>query len=81
MENNNELKLLLLNLTEDLIENTAINKELLDLLKDNNNKTDKIHSYVEVELSTSQQLKDFGFNVLANIAGNAIATPTIINLK
>lgn len=58
------------------------NQELLiQLLKINNNKTDTIYDVTIKDKSTEQQLKDFGMNVLANIAGNAINTPTIIKLK
>lgn len=65
-------------LKKEINENESL---LLELLKANNDHTKKIYEATVEDKSTSQQLKDFGMNVLANIAGNAISTPTIINLK
>ncbi len=77
---NDELKELLITLMEKLDENTQIERELLELLKQNNADTAKISDYVSVELTTEQQIKGFLINVGANIVGNSVRTPQIINL-
>ncbi|MEG1311738.1 MAG: hypothetical protein RSD47_07000 [Romboutsia sp.] len=63
-------------LIDMLDENTNIEKELLE----NNKETYKIKDYTDVQLSTEQQWKSFGLNILANVAGNTIKTPTFLNL-
>lgn len=64
-----------------LYDNTEYSKKLLELLEKNNIQTKDIHDYITVELSTEQQLKDFGLNIAANLLGNTVSVPTIINLK
>lgn len=78
---NDELKVLVEQLSKDLAENTAINKELLELLRVNNKHTDEVWKYVNIELSTEQQWKNFGANIAANLIGNSIAVPTIIDTR
>lgn len=92
---NLELQKRILDLEKKLDENTAINKQLislvqsntdynrqlLELLKLNNSHTKDIHDYITVELSTEQQLKDFGLNIAANLIGNTVDMPTVINLS
>ena len=78
---NEELKVLIEQLIEDLKVNTEINKELMLLLKTNNGHTKDIYDYVSVQLSPSQQAKDFLINVGANLVGNSITVPTIVNGK
>lgn len=64
-----------------LEENTEINKELLKLLKQNNIHTKEIYEYTTVQLSTEQQIKDFGINIAANLIGNSVTMPNIIDLQ
>lgn len=78
---NDELKVLVEQLSKDLAENTAINKELLELLRINNKHTDEVWRYVNVELSPEQQWKNFGANIAANLIGNSITVPTIIDTR
>ena len=71
---------LLENLSRAIEENTAINRELLELLKTNNKHTENINDYVTVQLSAEQQAKDFLINTAANLVGNAIQVPTLIRI-
>lgn len=68
-------------LMEALKENTELTKQLLELLKINNKKTIELHESVMAELTPEAQLKAFGYNTLANVIGNTVAVPTIINFK
>lgn len=92
---NTELRELLLQLQSELQKNTLINEELRMLIKDtkelnkemsimlkeNNHQTKAVYDYVQVQLSPEQELRDFLINTGANLVGNAIAVPTLINLK
>ena len=64
-----------------LTENTKQNRELLELLRQNNKHTSDIHDYITVQLSPEQQVKNFLLNVGANLAGNTITVPNIVNLN
>lgn len=68
-------------LMDAIKENTEINKELLKLLKQNNLHTKAVYDFVEVSLSPEQQTKDFLLNVGANLLGNSITVPTLVNLN
>lgn len=78
---NEELRILIEKLSKDLEENTAINKELLELLKINNARTNDVWRYVNVELSPEQQWKNFGYNIAANLVANTIESPTLIKIN
>lgn len=54
---------------------------LIKLLEVNNKHTKKIYDVTIQDKSSEQQLKDFGMNILANIAGNAVTVPQLINFK
>lgn len=58
------------------------NQELLiELLKTNNNHTKKVYEATVKDKSAEQQTKDFLMNVAANLVGNTIGVPNIINVK
>lgn len=65
-------------LHEELKENQEL---LIQLLKMNNSHTKHIYEATIKDKSAEQQLKDFAMNIAANIAGNAVCVPTLINLK
>lgn len=93
-KSNNELYDVLLEMKELVKENNKINNELIDLIKENTdisnelaemlkkniNETELIKGELEASLTPEQMAKDFGLNVLANIAGNAIKVPTFLNI-
>lgn len=56
-------------------------KFLIELLTINNKETNHIYKATIKDKSTEQQAKDFLLNLAANIAGNAVSVPQIINLK
>ena len=58
------------------------NQELLiELLRINNKHTKQVYEATIKDKSPEQQAKDFLLNVAANLAGNAVSVPTIINMK
>lgn len=78
---NDDLKILIETLIKELRENTETNNKLVAMLEENNAMTRNIHDYVGVELSATQQWKNFGYNVLANIAASTVNTPTIVDFS
>lgn len=77
----NEIHSLKADLTNIVNEVNENEKLLLELLKKNNNDTEKIHRAIIEDKSMEQQTKDFLLNVAANLAGNAIRTPVIIDIS
>lgn len=81
LEITNQLKNIedeLKNLKIEVNENETL---LISLLKLNNKHTEHIYNASIKDKSSEQQLKDFSLNVLANIAGNSIKSPILINLE
>lgn len=68
----------LVDLKKEVNENEQL---LIELLKTNNKQTKHIYEATIKDKSSEQQAKDFLMNVVANIAGNTIATPTLLNIK
>ena len=54
---------------------------LIELLRINNKHTKQFYEATIKDKSPEQQAKDFLLNVAANLAGNAVSVPTIINMK
>lgn len=75
----NEIKSLREDLTKLIRETNENEQLLLELLKKNNHDTERIQKAIIEDKSTEQQAKDFLLNIAANIAGNAIRTPVVID--
>lgn len=65
-------------LHQELKENQKL---LIELLSINNKHTKHIYEATVKDKSPEQQAKDFLLNVAANLAGNAVSVPTLINMK
>ena len=88
MEQVQSLKLILNELKEIREEYKQLHQELkenqeilIELLKINNKHTKEVYNATIKDKSPEQQAKDFLLNVAANLAGNAVAVPTILNMK
>lgn len=55
--------------------------EVLEKLNRVEKKLDHLYEHYERNHSSESDVRDFAINTLANIVGNAISTPTIINLN
>lgn len=55
--------------------------EVLEKLNRVEKKLDHLHEHYFRNHSSESDVRDFAINTLANIVGNAISTPTIINLN
>lgn len=77
----NEIKSLREDLTKVISEVNENEKLLLELLRKNNHDTEKIHKAIVEDKSAEQQTKDFLLNIAANIAGNAIKTPVVVDVS
>lgn len=55
--------------------------EIESLLHKNTKSTFNSEQMLTVQLSAEQMWKDFGINIAANVVGNTVGIPTLINLK